>query len=129
MKAHGLKKFFSAYVMIGSYVLCVSTHDKSAYIAITFHLLEMSSTTTLNQTILNVPTRYIFQRVFLGKISTILPICIMKKVNLEVLCKWNRFCYWNSCKSLANFINVAALIPALHTNILFENRKKKVFKI
>ena len=51
---------------------------KSAHAAITFQLLEMSSITTPNQTVSNVRTRYIFQRVFLGKISTILPICIMK---------------------------------------------------
>ena len=63
----------------------------SAHVAITFQLLEMSSITTLNQTILNICTRYIFERFFLGKISAILPICIMKKINLEVLCKRNRF--------------------------------------
>ena len=39
----------------------------------------MSSITASNQTISNISTRYIFQRVFLGKILAILPICIMKK--------------------------------------------------
>ena len=34
----------------------------------------------------------------------------MKKSNLEVPCKRNRFGYWNSCKRLPNFINVAALV-------------------
>ena len=33
----------------------------------------------------------------------------MKKINLEVTCKLNRFGYWNSCKRLPNFLNVAAL--------------------
>ena len=42
---------------------------------------EISSITTPNQTILIILTRYIFQRVFLGIISAILPICIMKKIN------------------------------------------------
>ena len=57
----------------------MSVMYESAHVAITFQLLEMSSITTSNQTILNIPTRYIFQRVFLGKISAILPICIMRK--------------------------------------------------
>ena len=33
----------------------------------------------------------------------------MKKINLEVTCKRHRFGYWNSCKCLPNFVNVAAL--------------------
>ena len=33
----------------------------------------------------------------------------MKNINLEITCKWNRFGYWNSCKGLPNFLNVAAL--------------------
>ena len=33
-----------------------------------------------------------------------------EKINLEVTCKRNHFGYWNSCKCLANFINVAALV-------------------
>ena len=33
---------------------------QSAHVAITFQLLEMSSITTSNQTILNIPTRYKF---------------------------------------------------------------------
>ena len=59
-------------------------------------------------------TRYIFQRLFLGKISAILSICIMKKNNnLEVLCKWKHIGFWNLCKRLPNFINVAALAEAI----------------
>ena len=38
----------------------------------------------------------------------------MKKINLEVTCKRNRFGYWNSCKPLPNFINVAALNTILY---------------
>ena len=34
----------------------------------------------------------------------------MEKIRLEDLCKRNRFSYWNSCKCLPNFVNVAALI-------------------
>ena len=33
----------------------------------------------------------------------------MKKIKLEVMCKRNRFDYWNLCKCLPNFVNVAAL--------------------
>ena len=33
-----------------------------------------------------------------------------KKFKLEVTCKRNRFGYWNSCKRLPNFVNVAALV-------------------
>ena len=32
-----------------------------------------------------------------------------EKINLEVTCKRNRLGYWNSCKRLPNFVNVAAL--------------------
>ena len=39
----------------------------------------------------------------------ILRSCIMEKINLEVMCKRNRFGYWKSCKRLPNFVNVAAL--------------------
>ena len=45
---------------------------ESANVAITFQLLEMRSITTDNtqpETILNIPTRYIFQRVFRGNIG------------------------------------------------------------
>ena len=34
----------------------------------------------------------------------------MKKINLEVTCKRNRFGYLNSCKRLPSFVNVAALV-------------------
>ena len=63
---------------------------------------------TQPETILNICTRYIFRRV-LGKTSAILRSCKMKKINLEVTYKRYRFCYWNSCKCLPNFVNVAAL--------------------
>ena len=57
-----------AYVMIGSYVLFLSTHtlatEENDHVTITFQLLEMSSITTPKQTILNIHTRYNFQRVF-----------------------------------------------------------------
>ena len=74
---------------------------QSAHVAITFQLLEMSSITTPNQIISNI---------FYGKILAILLIFILKKSNLEVPCKRNRFGYWNSCKRLPNFVNVAALL-------------------
>ena len=33
-----------------------------------------------------------------------------KTISLEVTCKRNRFGYWNLCKRLPNFVNVAALV-------------------
>ena len=48
---------------------------QSAHVAITFQLLKMSSITTPNQ------IEYLHKvQVFQGKISAILPICIMKKI-------------------------------------------------
>ena len=32
-----------------------------------------------------------------------------EKINLEVTCKRTHFGYWNLCKRLPNFVNVAAL--------------------
>ena len=57
--------------------------------------------------------------IFYGKISAILLIFILKKSNLEVPCKRNRFGYWNSCKRLPNFVNVAALQSKAFFNIVF----------
>ena len=68
----------------------------------------MSSITTPIQTITNIQIH--FSRVFSGKISAILPICIMKKINLEVSCKRNCFGYWNSSKGLQNFVKVSAQV-------------------
>ena len=41
--------------------------DETVHVAVGLQLLEMSSTTTPDQTISNVCTRYSFQRAFLGK--------------------------------------------------------------
>ena len=78
--------FILAYVTIGSYISRLATNyrfatvykgrhtkemlviDESVHVAVRMQLLEMSSITTPNQTILNVCTRYSFQRAFLGKI-------------------------------------------------------------
>ena len=38
-----------------------------------------------------------------------------KKISLDVTCKRHRFGYWNSCKRLPNFANVAALISSMNT--------------
>ena len=99
-------------VCVNSLITCLqlkkmSVIYQSAHVAITFQLLEMNFITTPNQTISNIPTWFKF---FKEKISD-LPICIMKKSNLEVPCKRNRFGYWNSCKRLPNFVNLAALRP------------------
>ena len=82
---------------------------KSAHVAITFQLLEMSSITTPDQTISNISTRYNFQFFFRENIDDFSDLDNEKKINLEVLCKQNLFGYWNFCKNLPNFVNVAAL--------------------
>ena len=101
-----------AYVTIGSYVSCVnSLHicnclqvkilsiiDEPAHVAVGLQLLEMRSITTLNQTILNVCTRYIFQGSFLGKILTILAICDNEKIQYDNCVLQNCFDFWNLCK-------------------------------
>ena len=78
---------------------------QSAHVAITFQLLEMSSITTPNQTISNIRTRYKFFKEKYQRFSGL----HNEKINQEVLCKRNRFRYWNSCKHLPDFVNVAAL--------------------
>ena len=82
---------------------------ESVHVAITFQLLEMSIITTPNQKQFRIFAQGTVFKVFLGKISAILPIGIMKKINVEVMCKLNHFGYCNSCKHLPNFVNVAAL--------------------
>ena len=47
-----------------------------------------------------------------------------EKINPEVLCKWNRFGFWNSCKRSQNFVNVTALFLMdliVHMSIPFSN--------
>ena len=84
-------------------VMYESVHD-----AITFHLLEMSSQHTTRNNF-EYSHKVHFSKGILRKILAILRSCIMKKINLEVTCKRHRFGYWNSCKHLPNFVNVAAL--------------------
>ena len=50
-----------------------------------------------------------FQGFFRENIGKFIDLHNEKKINLEVVCKRNHFGYWNSCKSLPNFVNVAAL--------------------
>ena len=66
---------------------------------------------TPNQKQFRIFTQGTLFKGFLGKISAILRSCIVKKINLEVTCKRDCFGYWNSCKRLPNFINMAALHP------------------
>ena len=82
---------------------------ESAHVAITFQLLEISSITTPNQKQFRIFAQGTFSKDFLWKISAILPICMMTKINLEVTCKRNGFSYWILCKRLPNFVNMAAL--------------------
>ena len=101
--------FYNEHPALDHQSACLFFSDSAVFdkvlTAITFQLLEMSSITTPHQTISNICTRYFFQ----GK-SVILKICIMKKKsNLEVPCKRNCFGYWNLCKRLPNFVNVAAI--------------------
>ena len=64
------------------------------------------------ETISNICTRYIFQRFFRENIGDFTDLHNEKKINLEVTFKRYRFGYWNSCKRLPNFVNVAALFHA-----------------
>ena len=75
---------------------------QSAHVAkFTLQLLEMSSITTPNQTISNIHTRFTFFK----KISNFTDL-----QNEKNPCKRNRFGYWNFCKRLPNFVNMADLI-------------------
>ena len=83
----------------------------------------MSSITTPCQKQLRIFAKVTFFKWYLGKILAILPIRIMKKINLEVTCKRNRLGYWNSCKRLPNFVNVAALRSIELPNFFDKNWK------
>ena len=91
---------------------------ESAHDVITFQLLEMSSITTSNQKQFGILAQGTFFKGFLGIISAILRSCIMKKINLEVTCKRNRFGYWNLCKRLPNFVNVVALVALAQAGLV-----------
>ena len=82
------------------------------------------------ETILNIRTRYIFQRVFRENIGDFTDLHNEKKINLEVTFKRNRFGYWNSCKRLPNFVNVAAL-PLYHFFVVvyFNNSQTLLFAV
>ena len=89
-------------VFVHSLITCLqlkkmSVMYESAHVAITFQLLEMSSITTPNQKQFRILAQGTFFKGFWGEISAILPICIIKKINLEVTFKRNHFGYWNSC--------------------------------
>ena len=88
-------------------VMYQSVHD-----TITFHLPEMSSITTPNQKQFRIFAQgTFFKGFFRENIGDFKELHNEKKKNLEVTCKLNRFSYWNSCKRLPNFVNVAALRP------------------
>ena len=60
----------------------MSVMDEAAHVvnvAVELQLLEMSSITTPNQTILNVYTKYSFLKCFLGKIWQFYQSAIMKQ--------------------------------------------------
>ena len=102
---------------ICSYVLCVhslitcmqlkkmSVMYESVHDAITFQFYHKAQPETIS----NIAQGTFFKG-FTGKILAILRSCIMEKISLEVTCKRNRFGYWQSCKRLPNFVNVAALV-------------------
>ena len=113
-----------AYVTIGSYVLCVSTHYlrtcnclQVKKMLIMYESAHDLFSITRNEFYHNThPNDFAclqkvqFSKSVFGTISMILPICIMKKINLKISCKWNHSGFWNLCKCLQNFVNVAALI-------------------
>ena len=114
-----------AYVTIHSSVLCVhslitrlqlkkmSVINESARDAITFHLLEMSSITTQFRIFAQGT---FFKGFYRENIGNFTELNNGEKISLEVTCKWNRFSYWNSCKRLPNFVNLAALFSISSIN-------------
>ena len=58
----------------------MSVMYESKRVAITFQLLEISSIAHPTRNNFEYLHKVHFSRVFLGKISAILPICIMKKI-------------------------------------------------
>ena len=101
--------FILAYPTIGSYISRMATNysfatvykgrhikemlviNETALVSVRLQLLEMSSIITPNQTILNVCTRYSFQRAFLGKYGDFYRSSIMKKFSMVIACKQNCF--------------------------------------
>ena len=92
----------------------MSVMYKSAPVAITFQLLEMSYITTSNQFPIFAQGTF-FKGFFRENISHFTDKH-NKKINQEVSCKRNCFGYWNLCKLLPNFVNVAALCFAHKKN-------------
>ena len=87
----------------------MSVMYESAHDAITFHLLEMSSITTHNQKQFRIFAQGTFFKGYSTENIGGFTELHYEKINLEVSCKRHRFCYWNLCKPLPNFVNVAAL--------------------
>ena len=83
---------------------------ESAHVAMTSHLLEMSSITTPNQKQFRIVAQGTLFKVFFRENIGDFTDLHNEIISLEVMCKRNRFGYWNSCKRLPNFINVAALL-------------------
>ena len=90
----------------------ISVIDESVHVAVRLQGLEMSSITKLNKTILNV-----CKGTYLGKNWRFYRSAIMKKNSTVIMCKWNRFGFWNSCKSLQNFVNLEALVISRQKNV------------
>ena len=74
---------------------------------------------------MNICTRYIFQMVFRENIGYFTDLHNEKKINLEVTCKRNRLGYWNLCKRLPNFVNVADLIVGHFQETVGKSRKAR----
>ena len=85
----------------------MSVMYESAHVAITFQLLEISSIPTRNN--MEYSHKVHFSKFFRENIGDFTDLHNEKKINLKDTFKWYRFGYWNSCKRLPNFVNVAAL--------------------
>ena len=83
----------------------------SAHVAVTFQLLEISSIATPNKKQFRIFAQgTFFKGIFRENNGDFTALHNEKKFNLEVTFKRYRFGYWNSCKRLPNFVNVAALL-------------------
>ena len=88
----------------------MSVMYEPAHDTITFHLLEMSSITTHNQKQFRIFAQgTLFKGYFTENIGDFTELHYEKNQS-GFLCKRHPFGYWNSCKRLPNFVNVAALV-------------------
>ena len=104
----------------------MSVMYESAHDAILFQLLEMSSITHPTRNNFWIFAQGIFFKVFFRENIGDFTELHNEKINLEVTCKRKRFGFWNLCKRLPNFVNVAALVTSFMVYKLYLLMKNNV---